>query len=65
MLSNAEDNNVVKTSMYDELIAKVSPVDPKKLDKNHTITKNLKKLKMQFLITINKYPNIEFNKLTK
>ena len=51
--------------MYDELIAKVSPVDPKKLDKNHTITKNLKKLKMQFLITINKYPNIEFNKLTK
>ena len=31
MLSNAEDNNVVKTSMYDELIAKVSPADLEKL----------------------------------
>lgn len=53
MLSNAEDNNVVKTSMYDELIAKVSPADLEKLVKNHTTTKNLKKLKIQFLITIN------------
>ena len=52
-VNNIVDNEVVRKTMYDQLVTKVHAIDSSKLVKKLTATQKLKRLRIEFLFMIN------------